>query len=118
MAAPNIVSATTITGKTSFQNVQPTTASILVNDPNSGIVMKVNSLYVSNTDSSNTTADVSIYRDSDTSSFYMIKSVVIPANATLDVISKSFYLEEGHQLQLSSLDSNKLQAVCSYEQIS
>jgi hypothetical protein len=44
--------------------------------------------------------------------------VSIPADATLDVISKSIYLEEGDELRLIASANSDLEAVCSYEEIS
>jgi hypothetical protein len=50
--------------------------------------------------------------------FHIAKTVMVPADATLDVISKSIYLEEGFSLRLKANDASDLEAVCSYEEIS
>jgi sugar lactone lactonase YvrE len=50
--------------------------------------------------------------------FHVAKTVSIPANATLDVISKPIYLEEGFSLRLKANLASDLEAVCSYEEIS
>jgi hypothetical protein len=44
--------------------------------------------------------------------------VEIPANTTLDVVSKSVYLEEGDSLRLTASAASDLEAVCSFEEIS
>jgi hypothetical protein len=44
--------------------------------------------------------------------------IVVPAASTLDVISKAFYLEEGDSLRLTASSASKLEALCSYEEIS
>jgi hypothetical protein len=44
--------------------------------------------------------------------------ITIPAAATLDIINKPLYLEEGDVLRLTSSTASKLEAVCSYEDIS
>jgi len=50
--------------------------------------------------------------------FHVAKTVSIPADATLDVISKPIYLEEGFSLRLKANLASDLEAVCSYEEIS
>ena len=50
--------------------------------------------------------------------FHIAKTVVVPADATLDVLSKSIYLEEGVSLRLKAGNASDLEAVCSYEEIS
>ena len=84
---------------------------------NSGKVLKVNALYVSNVDgTSNADLNVDIYRSS--TAYHIAKTVNVPADATLDVISKSIYLEEGDSLRLTASANSDLEAVCSYEEIS
>ena len=50
--------------------------------------------------------------------FHVAKTIVVPADATLDVISKPIYLEEGVSLRLKANAASDLEAVCSYEEIS
>ena len=81
---------------------------------NSGKVLKVNALYVSNIDGTNNAdLNVDIYRSS--TAYHIAKTVNVPADATLDVISKSIYLEEGDSLRLTANADSDLEAVCSYE---
>jgi hypothetical protein len=116
MTAPNIVAVTTISGKTAVQAVSTTTTAITTNSGGSGKVLKVNALYVSNINSGSATIDVEIYRSS--TSYRIAKSVIVPSGTTLDIISKSLYLEEGDALRLTASLSSYLEAVCSYEEIS
>lgn len=117
MAAPNIVSVTTITGKTAVQAVGTSATAIVTNSADSGKVIKVNALYVSNVDGTNNAeVNVDIYRSS--TAYHVAKTVVVPADATLDVISKAIYLEEGDSLRLTANATSDLEAVCSYEEIS
>ena len=117
MAAPNIVGVTTITGKTAVQAVTTSATAIVTNSAASGKVFKVNALYVSNVDGTNN-ADltVDIYRSS--TAYHIAKTVNVPADATLDIISKAIYLEEGDTLRLTASADSDLEAVCSYEEIS
>ena len=117
MAAPNIVNVATITGKTAVLAVTTSATAIVTNSAASGKVFKVNALYVSNVDGTNNAdLNVDIYRSS--TAYHIAKTVNVPADATLDVISKSIYLEEGDTLRLTASANSDLEAVCSYEEIS
>lgn len=117
MAAPNIVNVATITGKTAVQAVGTSATAIVTNSSGSNKVFKVNALYVSNIDGTNNAeVNVDIFRSS--TAYHIAKTVVVPADATLDVISKAIYLEEGDSLRLTANLANDLEAVCSYEEIS
>ena len=117
MAAPNIVNVATITGKTAVQAVGTSATAIVTNSASSGKVFKVNALLVSNVDGSATAEiTVDLYRSS--TAYHLAKTVVVPADATLDVLSKAIYLEEGDSLRLTANAASDLEAVCSYEEIS
>lgn len=117
MTAPNIVNVATITGKTAVQAVGTSASAIVTNAASSNKVFKVNALYVSNVDGTNNAEiNVDIYRSS--TAYHIGKTIVVPADATLDVISKAVYLEEGDALRLTANVASDLEAVCSYEEIS
>ena len=91
MAAPNIVNVATITGKTAVLAVTTSATAIVTNSAASGKVFKVNALYVSNVDGTNNAdINVDIYRSS--TAYHIAKTVSVPADATLDIISKSIYI--------------------------
>ena len=117
MTAPNIVNVATITGKTAVQAVGTSAAAIVTNSASSGKVLKVNALYVSNVDGTNNAEiTVDLYRSS--TAYHVAKTITIPADATLDVLAKAIYLEEGDALRLTASTASDLEAVCSYEEIS
>jgi hypothetical protein len=117
MAAPNIVNVATITGKTAVQAITTSATAIVTNSGSSGKVYKVNALYISNVDGvNNADVTVDLYRSS--TAYRIVNTVVVPADAVLDVISKAFYLEEGDSLRLTASANSDLEAVCSYEEIS
>lgn len=117
MAAPNMLNPNTITGKTSVQAVGTTATAIVSNSAASGKVYKINALYVSNVDGTdNAEINVDVFRSS--VAYHIGKTIVVPADATLDVISKPIYLEEGDSLRLTANATSDLEAVCSYEEIS
>jgi hypothetical protein len=117
MAAPNIVNVTTITGKTAVQAVGTSATAIVTNSSGSNKVFKVNALYVSNVDGTNN-ADITVDLFRSSTAYRIAFTVVVPADAVLDVISKAVYLEEGDSLRLTANAANDLEAVCSYEEIS
>jgi len=117
MSAPNIVNVATITGKTAVLAVPVTETAIITNSVGSGKVLKVNALYVGNVDA--TTAydlTVDLYRSS--VAYRFVATVSVPAKATMDVLSKAIYLEEGDSLRLTASSASKLEAIASYEELS
>jgi len=117
MSAPNLAGVATITAKTAVQAVGTSAAAIVTNSSSSGKVFKVNALYISNIDGTNNAeVNVDIYRSS--TAYHIAKTIVVPADATLDVLSKSVYLEEGDALRLTANATSDLEAVCSYEELS
>jgi len=119
MAAPNIVDVATITGKTVGLAVTTSAQAVVTNSAGSGKVLKVNALYVSNIDGTNS-AEVSVtfYNADNTTSYHIAKTVVVPADGSLDVLSKAIYLEEGDELKIAANADSDLEAVASYEEIS
>jgi hypothetical protein len=124
MANPNIVNVTDIRGKTAVVSLTTTNATLVVeNTAASGKVFKINSLIVSNVDgSSNADVTISLYSEDNIggTATEIVSTVVVPADASLVVISKdtSIYLEEDKSIGATASASNDLKIVCSYEEIS
>lgn len=116
MAAPNIVNVTTITGKTDVQAV--TTTATAITTCATDKVYKINSLIVSNIDGTNS-ADITVDLYRSATAYHIASTVIVPADATLVVISKDMgiYLEESDALRLTASADGDLQAICSYEVI-
>jgi hypothetical protein len=124
MAAPNLVSPTTITGKSVTVDLTSTSAtSILSNAASSGKVLKVNSLYVANVDGTSA-AEITINYYSAAAlggtATQICSTVAVPADATLVVVDKDayIYLEENTSLGATAGTANDLKVFCSYEDIS
>jgi hypothetical protein len=128
MAAPNIASLTTITGKTTYFTPSGTTAVVLLpNAAASNTVLKINQLVVANVDGTNAVdATVSIYTNgavaqgsapSGGTAFPIASTVSVPADASLIVVDKTtgLYLEEGVSLTITSGTASKLTFSVSYE---
>lgn len=118
MANPNIVEVSDIRGKTNALQVTTSALTILENNSSSGIVVKVNSLIVSNKDAEED-RDVSVFLNRDSVDYRIASTISVPLNATLVVISKDtgIYLQEGDTLKISGSANNALDAICSYEEI-
>lgn len=118
MAAPNLKSPTTITGKTARYAVTNSLANALANSAASGKVLKVNSIFCANVDGTNA-ADISISIYNGTTDFYIAKTVTVPADATQIISSQQtyFYLEEGDSIRALASATSDLELVIGYEEI-
>ena len=124
MTAPNIAGLTTVTGKSVGANLSNTNETNLVtNASNSGNVLKINSVVISNVHGTNSaTINVILNKTANASPalfYHLAKTVTVPANATLVVVSKDMqlYLEENNSIVIQASAANHLQAICSYEEI-
>jgi hypothetical protein len=128
MAAPNIASLTTITGKTTYLTPGGTTAVVLLpNAASSNNVLKINQIVVANVDGTNAVdATVSIYTNgavaqgsapSGGTAFPIASTISVPADASLIVVDKTtgLYLEEGTSISVTSGTASKLTFSVSYE---
>jgi len=131
VAAPNIASLTTITGKTTYFTPSGTTAVVLLtNAASSNTVLKVNQLVVANVDGTNAVdATVSIYTNggvaqgsapSGGTAYPIASTVSVPADASLIVVDKTtgLYLEENTCISITSGTASKLTFSVSYELMS
>lgn len=118
MAAPNLKSPTTVTGKTDGYAVTTTLAGALSNSAASGKVLKVVSVYCANVDGA-VSADIDLSYYNGTTDFYLAKTIPVPADATQVLISREapIYLEEGDSLRAKASTSSDLELVISYEEI-
>ena len=130
MSAPNIVNVSTITGKIFYDALADTNlTSLVLNPASSGKVLKINALTASNVDGTNAaTIDVSYHPSTTTAvgstvsstGYHIAKTITVPADATLVVISKdtSIYMEESSVLAVKASAANDIDFVVSYEEIS
>lgn len=119
MAAPNLKSPTTITGKTARYAVTASLAAALSNSVASGKVLKINSVYCANVDGVNSAdIDLTIYNGS--ADYYLAKTIAVPADATQLLVTREgyIYLEEGDSLRAKASSVSTLQLVIGYEEIS
>ena len=116
MANPNIVNVTDIRGKLVGAELTNTSADIVTAPANK--VLKVNAMYISNIDGTITVnITVGVYDSSATATYYLASTMALPADTTLDILSKSIYLEEGDKITALASDNSSATILISYEEI-
>ena len=125
MAYPNIVSVATIAGQSLGFHLTTSASSSLMT-VTAEYVIKVNSILVANVDGTNAaTCDVRVVKlnitpvgitNIDTSgTFYLAKTVNVPADDVLVLVDTPFYLMETDVLQASASAASDLDLFVSYE---
>lgn len=116
MAAPNLKSPTTITGRTARYPVTTTIGAALSNASNSNQVLKINSIFCANIDGVNH-ADISVSIFNGTTDRYLAFTIAVPADATQIISTQQtyFYLEEGDSIRAVASANGDLELVIGYE---
>jgi hypothetical protein len=119
MAAPNLKSPTTITGKTARYAVGSGLATAISGVP-SGSVYKINSIFCANVANPDAAVDISVSIYDGTTDRYLARTIAVPADATQIISSKDtyFYLEEGDSIRAVANTASGVQLVIGYEEIS
>ena len=127
MANPNIVSVTGIKGESVGYNLSATTTTTLLT-VSADKVIKVNRIVCANVDGTNA-ADLSLsvakanftpdgVANFDTSgTFFLAKTISVPADAALVVLDTPIYLMEGDVLKGGASAASDLDLIISYESI-
>lgn len=115
MAQPNIVNVTDIKGNTKGQAVTTSVVDLLENPAASGVVYRVEYFSISNVDGTSA-ADFTLgfYDASVTTTFKICSTVPVPADATLLIVDKPIFLEEGDKLTITGSADGDLEAVISW----
>lgn len=118
MAAPNLKTPTTVTGKSVGYAVTTSMAAALSNGASSGKCLKVNSVYCANVDGVNN-ADITLEHYNGTTGFKLASTITVPADATQILVARDafVYLEEGQSLRAQASAAGDLELVISYEEI-
>ena len=119
MAAPNILNATSIYGKSMGAALTTGTTTAILTCP-AEKVLKIKSILVSNVDgTSNAAATVYFYDSSATTRYALVKTVNVPADASLVVLGDSsiLYLEEGDEIEAGASSAPGLEIVIAYEEL-
>lgn len=123
MAAPNLNSPTTITGKTTYLALSSTSETdLLTNAASSGKALRVTSLFLCNVDGTNNVdATVKLYDAATSGTGYeIVSTLTVPADATVTPLGRdiSLWLEEDRRLTVTASAADDLTVVCSYEEVS
>lgn len=125
MANPNIVNVATINGGNAGFNLSATTTATLMTVASDKIV-KINTILVANVDGTNS-ANVDLFIDGLGSgatgvtltgadaTVYIAKTIVVPADATLSLLTSPIYLMEGDILKGGASAASDLDLFISYE---
>lgn len=118
MAAPNIITTSTITGKTAVLAATTVATAIVTNSAASNKVFKINSIIAANVDGTNA-ADITIDLFRSSVAYRIGNTITVPADATLVVLSReaSIYLEEGDAIRCTASANGDIEVICSYEEI-
>ena len=112
MTAPNIVQVASIYSKSDSGILTASSADLLVNGASSNKVLRINSLYISNTDASTAyNVTITFYDASRTTARNVAFQVTVPAKSTLVVVAKDsmLTLEEGDKISGLANTANKLE---------
>ena len=124
MANPNIVSVTSILGNTTFLTPSDTSANVLLsNAASSGDVLKINQIVAANvngTSAVDTTVAVNNAAAGAGTSFPVVSTVSVPADASIIVTDKTtaIYLMEDQSIVVTSGTASGISYTISYEAIS
>jgi len=127
MANPNIVSVATIKGESVGFNMAANVTTTLLT-VSADVVLKVNRISCANVDGTNSAnLDLLVTKTNFTSagvtnfdtsgSFYLAKTISVPADATLVVLDTPIYLMEGDILKGGTAATGDLDLIVSYEVI-
>ena len=126
MAAPNIVTVSNILGKSNVANITTVSSAVIVNPVNSNKVFKINTIIISNIDGvsvGSVSVDLFKFGAQNASTgvgntTYAIANLIsVPAKSSLDILSKTLYLEEGDQIRVKADSNNRLNFISSFEEI-
>jgi hypothetical protein len=116
MANPNIVNVANIYGKTAVHTATTSAVVVVENTAGSNKVLKINALYATNSNSVDVNVSVEVYRGS--TSYFICSALTLSTATTIDLLSKSIYLEEGDALRAFDDTGASVSIICSYEEIS
>lgn len=117
MAAPNLKTPATITGKTLVYAVTDTLSEVLANAAASGTVLRVNTIRLCNISAGTVNTDVSLRRSS--TDYYQAKTLEVAAGSTLVLADRNelLWLEEGDAIRAKASANSALHLTLSYELI-
>lgn len=122
MAAPNLKSPTTITGKTTYLSLADTAeATLLTNAASSGKALRLTCVMLVNVDGANNVdATVRLYSAASGGTAYPLASTMtVPADSSIVLLGRdaSVWLEEDRRITVQASAASDLTVICSYEEV-
>jgi hypothetical protein len=119
MANVNLKSLTTVLGENASIADIPTTASGIVSCQ-SNQVLKINSLYVSNIDGTNSATITADIHNGTSVLSHLVKGTSVGAGGTVNIVTSEtpIYVTENQSIRLTASASGDLSGFVSYERIS
>lgn len=120
MADLNIISVSTINARTTGANLNITSSDIVNNTYGNSKTIKLNNIMLSSYSANTVNVAINFvdYSNSNTA-FPLVYQLNVPPKATIEVLSKPFYLEEGDKLTAYAFsEANNVVMVVSYEELS
>ena len=114
MAAPNILSATSIYGKSAGFDLDTTTTTTLLTCASEKLY-KINSIIASNNHGSSSASVTVNFNDG--TRWTIASTVTVPADSTLVILGKDspIYLEEGFTIEGGASSNNMIDLIIAYE---
>lgn len=115
MALPNVINVSQIYGFSTGKVLTTGNQDIVANTTNQTI--KVNTIMCANVTGSSQVVTVYYYESATSTQFAIVYQVLIPANSTLDVLVRPFYLKESDKIQALAGANTSVHIILSYETI-
>lgn len=115
MALPNMLNSSTVYGQSTGKVLTTSSQDIITNT--TGQSIKVNTMFASNITASAVTVTVGYYENSSTTTFYVLYQTQVPANGTLDIFNRPFYLKESDKITALAGAGTSIHVVASWEAV-
>ena len=118
MSAPNLLTSSSVVGRTAYASLTTSTSSIITNGAGSNTCAKVENVILTNSSNATVSANITVNRSS--SNYYLGGNIGIPGYSTLVLLGKdtSIYIEEGDTLQANVSANSAITLSVGYELIS
>ncbi len=113
---PDILSVAALVGTREMTKLTTTNATAILAQPASNFVSKVNQIFIANIDGS-ANAEIDIFITNSSTDYYLAKTIVIPADSSLELLSQPIYVINGDELKATAGAANAIDIVVSFESI-
>jgi hypothetical protein len=115
MAIPNLLNTSSVYGQCTGKILTTGSQDIITNTANQTI--KINTFLATNITASAVTVTIGYYENSTTTTFYILYQTQVPANGSLDVFNRPFYLKESDKITALAGAGTSIHVVASWESL-